>query len=52
MTGTDLCKNLATSVPVIFEPQCIYAASDSYRIKLRLKQFPNNTDWALLVRCH
>jgi len=24
MTGTDLCVNLATSVPVIFEPPCIY----------------------------
>jgi len=23
MTGTDLCVNLATSVPVIFEPPCI-----------------------------
>jgi len=22
MTGTDLCVNLATSVPVIFEPSC------------------------------
>jgi len=22
MTGTDLCVNLATSVPVIFEPPC------------------------------
>jgi len=22
MTGTDLCVNLATSVPVIFEPTC------------------------------
>jgi len=24
MTGTDLCVNLATLVPVIFEPPCIY----------------------------
>jgi len=24
MTGTDLCVNLATSVPVIFEPPCMY----------------------------
>ena len=24
MTGNDLCVNLATSVPVIFEPPCIY----------------------------
>ena len=24
MTGTDLCVNLATSVPVIFEPPCIW----------------------------
>jgi len=23
MTGADLCVNLATSVPVIFEPPCI-----------------------------
>jgi len=23
MTGTDLCVNLATSVPVVFEPPCI-----------------------------
>ena len=23
MTGTDLCVNLATSVPVIFEPLCV-----------------------------
>jgi len=23
MTGTDLCVNLETSVPVIFEPPCI-----------------------------
>jgi len=23
MTGTDLCVNLVTSVPVIFEPPCI-----------------------------
>jgi len=23
MTGTDLCVNLATSVPVIFEPTCM-----------------------------
>jgi len=26
MTGTDLCVNLATSVPVIFEPPCIRKA--------------------------
>ena len=24
MTGTELCVNLATSVPVIFEPPCIF----------------------------
>jgi len=28
MTGTDLCVNLATSVPVIFEPPCTIIASD------------------------
>ena len=27
MTGTDLCVNLATSVPVIFEPTCIYSTN-------------------------
>jgi len=43
MTGTDLCVNLATSVPVIFEPPCmlitIWATCfDSHRVIFNLKK--------------
>jgi len=28
MTGTDLCVNKPVTVPVIFEPPCIYIQTD------------------------
>jgi len=33
MTGTDLCVNLATSVPVIFEPPLIVTCYRDYNIE-------------------
>jgi len=36
MTGTDLCVNLATSVPVIFEPPCTSMAGQEFESTMPL----------------
>ena len=52
MTGTDLCVNLATSVPVIFEPPCTTIGTTLYRLQNKCtncKGVKNNTNFGQIT---